>query len=1021
MKKQRQEMTIVEKIKVYARKQGFVDLISLVFFSLGTTIIATTTALFLLKSPLYGLIGLIPLLSYRPKNFYQWASNFDNRIGANCEIVSSLQIARILDNNREGYSKELISAFIETTEKKFQHIDSNKLITKQFLKWSVLFLLIAIMFFLLYPGLFPGRFWFALNHKIEYVIHPGSGKFDRGKNIDVSITMFGPYIPKTVKLVYETDLINNSKNLSVVDSRADINIDLNETIKYQFEISGIKTEKNILTIIEPIYLKELTFYLRYPAYTHLKDEIKTERQLIVPAGTEAELRGTASCDLKQARLLYNDPINLVCHGSEFSGKFKINSSGTATLQISGESSHNEPITIYAIPDLAPLVEIFYPGYNINLPPDMKLPIGIKCSDDYELNRITFHYQLKKSEQISIKFKKGSIDDTIFYEWDLSDLKMLPGDRASYFVEVQDNAGQRSKSKTYYIYFPTMEQIYEEVKGKEDLVQADLKDLEQMHQEGMSEISKLEEKIKRDRELSWLDNEKLKQAINKEEQVLKKIDEWQVELKNTIEKLKSGILLDQKSFERLQEITKILQEIAPEELKRALENLKQAMNKSPEQIKQAMEKLKEAQDELARALERTLELLKRYQQEEKLKELSEKAKELANQANNLDNLQQFKESEEMRKILDSLYQAIDSLAQEIEKLAESEGMEQNISEQLRTSSQAAKSMSQNQNLSPEDLQKKLDQLANDLQKFYEELTRGRSANLQKNLIETLNQLIELSKLEEEQLNDKKIDPDIQSEIINATKEVAESLYAQQVKSLYVSPEIGKRLSKAIKEMELASQNPANTGKWHSQEAMKQLNLASLSILQSLKKAAEGTGSSTGMDEFLKSLSQITQNQMGVGQALFNLFPISASGLTPEQMAQIQRLAGKQRELRQALESLRGSPEAGKFQELLDNLAEEMKENEEALYQYKLDRKLIERQQLIISRLLDAERSIRQEDWTKERKSKPGEDKMRASPVPLPEELGRDQLLEIIQRALKQPHPEQYELYIREYFRALLEER
>jgi len=316
---------------------------------------------------------------------------------------------------------------------------------------------------------------------------------------------------------------------------------------------------------------------------------------------------------------------------------------------------------------------------------------------------------------------------------------------------------------------------------------------------------------------------------------------------------------------------------------------------------------------------------------------------------------------------------------------------------------------------------LNKLSTDLQRLYEDLTKGRAANLRRNLLESLNQLVELSKLEEDLLNLEKVDPDRQSEIASATKEVAESLYAQQVKSLYVGPEIGKRLSKALKEMEQASLNPANTGKFHAQEAMKQLNLASLSMLQSLKKAVEGSGSSTGMDEFLKNLSSLAQNQMGVGQSIFGLFPIPASGLTPEQMAQIQRLAGKQRELRQTLESLKGSPEAGRFQELLDNLAQEMKETEEALYQYKIDRKLIERQQLIISRLLDAERSIRQEDWTKERKSKPGEDIKHPSPASLPEELGRDELMEIIQRALKQPHPQEYEIYIREYFRALLEQK
>ncbi|MGQ9664762.1 MAG: hypothetical protein ACUVUH_05445 [bacterium] len=1014
-------MILKDLVTSYARKQELVDFLSILIFTLGTVLITLSISLLLLKSPFYCLIGFIPLAFYRPRNFIQRAREFDKKIGANCELISCLQIAKMPDDNREGYSKELASAFIEATIEKYRHINPDDFVTKDFLSRAVSFLFVSIIFFLLYPALFPGRFWFALYHKIEYNITPQSGRFHRGDTLDINLNVYSPYQPDKVRFVYQIENITNAINVPVIDGRATKNIEISGILNYHFEFFGMKTKPCTLAVIEPIYLDDLSFRLIYPAYTGLREEIKTERQLIVPTGTIVEITGRASQPLKQAKLFFNDTVDLVCDGNRFSGKFKINTSGSANIYLAGESFHNETMTIYAIPDLPPLVEIFYPGYNINLPPDMKISVGIKCSDDYGLNRIVFKYQFKDTKDMSIKFKRGSTEDTIFYDWNLQDLRMLPGDRVSYFVEVEDYLGQKSKSKSYSIYFPTMEQIYEEIKGKEDLVQADLKEVEKTHQEGLNEINRLEEKLKRERELSWLDSEKLKEVVNKEENILQKIEEWQDELKNTMEKLKNSIILDQKSIERLQEITKILQEIAPEELKRALENIKQAMEKKPEEIKQAMEKLKDAQEELAKALERTLELLKRYQQEEKLKELSERAKELANQASDLHNQQQIKGMENLKESMDSLYQAIDSLAQEIEKLAQSEGMEQNISDDLKSTAQQTRSMAQNHELSADGLKKSLDKLAEDLQKLYEELTRGRSANLRRNLLETLNQLIELSKLEEELMKQEKIDPDIQSEIVNATKDVAESLYAQQVKSIYVGPEISRRLSRAIKEMNLAAINHSNVGKMNAREAMKQLNLASLAILQGLQKATEGGGSSTGMEQFLKNLSEITQNQMGIGQSLFNLFPLSVSGLTPEQMAQIQRLAGKQRALRQALESLKGSPEASRYEEMLNNLAEEMKETEEALYQYKLDRKLIERQQLIISRLLDAEKSIRQEDWTKERKSKPGEDIKRASPMPLPEELGRDELLEIIQRALKQPYPEEYELYIREYFRALLDKK
>ena len=163
------------------------------------------------------------------------------------------------------------------------------------------------------------------------------------------------------------------------------------------------------------------------------------------------------------------------------------------------------------------------------------------------------------------------------------------------------------------------------------------------------------------------------------------------------------------------------------------------------------------------------------------------------------------------------------------------------------------------------------------------------------------------------------------------------------------------------------------------------------------------------------------KMSLNQSLMSLFPIPTAGLSGEALTQIKRLAGKQRELRQALEKLGSEPGSAKYQDLIDNLAREMKETEEALYQYKLDRRLIERQKMILSRLLDAQKSIRQEDFQKERKSKPGVDIYHEVTKKIPDNLGRDEMRELIRKALMEPYPREYESLIREYFKSLLEDR
>jgi len=688
-------------------------------------------------------------------------------------------------------------------------------------------------------------------------------------------------------------------------------------------------------------------------------------------------------------------------------------SGTAILHLKARGELEEQIRIYSIPDLAPLVDIFYPGTNVNLPYDMKLDVGVRCSDDYGLSRGDFHYTFEKESTKVVAIKQGALEDTIQFTWDLSELGMLPGDEASYYIRIADNSGQISKSNTYYVYFPTMEQMYDEVSEKEAMLQTDIKDMKTQHGEHMEEISRIQEKLMRERDLSWADQEQLRQAIQKEEEILEKVSQWQSELKETIEKLNEGIILDRESIDRLNEITRIMEEIAPEELRRALQNLKMSMEKRPVDMARTLEQLQKYQEEFAAALERSLEILKRYEQEEKLRQIAEQAKELAEE-------ELAEAGEEIgAEQQGEVDEGIEELFQKLNELALSEGLEQDIRDALK---QMAMQMKDLKNASGETKKSSLQDLALNLQQLYEKMTQGRFVNLRKNLLESLKQIIEASKVQEElRLGD--VDPDLQQEILQAVEVIAESLFQQQKQSFFVKPQIGKDLARATLHMKEAVRQHKNEkmARTRAAEAMKELNLAARDILFSLKMMEQG-GSSTGMNSFMQQLSDITDGQMMLSQSLMNILPLPVQGLSQAQQKQLQRLAARQGELREALESLRNEAAAGRYQDALDNMIDEMREMEEALFQYKIDRELIERQKKLISRLLDSQRSIRDEDYAKRRKSKPGEEMTeRLRPAPLTEELGKDELREMLQQELRKPYPKEYEIYIREYFKTLLEEQ
>jgi hypothetical protein len=137
----------------------------------------------------------------------------------------------------------------------------------------------------------------------------------------------------------------------------------------------------------------------------------------------------------------------------------------------------------------------------------------------------------------------------------------------------------------------------------------------------------------------------------------------------------------------------------------------------------------------------------------------------------------------------------------------------------------------------------------------------------------------------------------------------------------------------------------------------------------------------------------------------------------------RLAARQEMIRQGLQEVQGSLQ-GSQQMLgdLESLIEEMEEVTEQMRERRADRRIIERQERILSRLLTAQRSIRQRDQSEERQSRTASDPGRlVSPPPVDE---GESLAERLQRAMlrgsQDPVPAEYRPLVEQYLRSLLRE-
>jgi hypothetical protein len=138
------------------------------------------------------------------------------------------------------------------------------------------------------------------------------------------------------------------------------------------------------------------------------------------------------------------------------------------------------------------------------------------------------------------------------------------------------------------------------------------------------------------------------------------------------------------------------------------------------------------------------------------------------------------------------------------------------------------------------------------------------------------------------------------------------------------------------------------------------------------------------------------------------------------AEMRRLAEEQARIREQLEDVRRDEEAKKsLLGRLDEAQKEMQKAEETLRQGQMGDDLEQQQTQILSRLLDAARSIHRRDFDPEREAHRGEDVAHPSPAALSNDLLRenDRLRQDLLKADADRVPPRYRSLIEAYLRSL----
>ena len=188
-----------------------------------------------------------------------------------------------------------------------------------------------------------------------------------------------------------------------------------------------------------------------------------------------------------------------------------------------------------------------------------------------------------------------------------------------------------------------------------------------------------------------------------------------------------------------------------------------------------------------------------------------------------------------------------------------------------------------------------------------------------------------------------------------------------KNAMVSPEIGNALGGAQRQMQLTREAISNAspnareGAEQAGGAVDALNSAAYQLLRA-RGDVQGAQSGTGLAEALERMAELAKQQGGLGRQGAGLLPMAGTGAIREQLRQ---LGARQQALADELQKLKGGgdlPGAGE-------MADEAKDLAKRLEGGRLDRQVVERQERLFRRMLDAGRTLqgREEDQQKERQS------------------------------------------------------
>ena len=986
------------------------------------TILLITILLTLFISFYFLIVPLSKLLGFGKRlSYYDVSSQLQNTYP---EIRDRLiNIVELANQTDSIYSSNLQKASIDQKIRELKIFSFSNAIRFKDLKviFAVFFgvILLFISLFVASPDLFTESS-VRLIHYQQRFEKPAPYTFEllntdleiiTGETVELKLRCMGKEIPEVMYVDISGNRFMMSKEADLFSYQIE---NVNSSVSIYFTDKKYVSEIFRITVLNKPYISSFSVEIISPSYTNMSSEIlQNIGDLKLVAGTNLKWIFT-TVDTDSLTLVFNDSSRVMARrdGKSFEVSKQIIRDVDYSISIKNSKLDIQNSLVYkiqTISDFFPEIKVVQVIDSVDF---KTFHFKGNIVDDYGFSQLSFNMSVEgKDSVITVPFTPFLLNQDFYYSFNFESVKSL-GKSFKYYFSVSDNDiinhYKRSISETFSFNFPD----YQEILSREN---SDFNSLDQLFEKSVKLTEEIQNEFENFRikqinsEVSeWQKFQAVKDIMSKKTELEKVLNQINQQNKDANNFMNSFSEEKQNIMKKQQEIDELLNEVFSDDLKKLFDEFnelaKQFDLKKFDQLSNQMD-LKI--DDLSKQLDKNMQLLKKMKVEQKVERILQGLKKMSELENlaieKLDKKPDLKLLNETEKenllLLENIekdYLGTLELNKTLQKPMNLFNFDPEFSEIKNNYSKIINELKKgNKRKTSSEIEnniKSLDQLVFAMDQMLKSNKKKQNEANIEDLKQILDNLILVSFDQEKVLN-KLINVDINNPIINELKVRQKNIGGQVVfirDSLYAlskrTPEISAIINKEMLALEtntissfdqLESGNIGGSGMYqqYSITAANNLALFLSEALENIKKQQNSGGESDedcdkhGSKGSKPGMKKLKDSESSIKDLLQQMIDQMKKGDMGKMSKSIGQTLAQQEIMQQLIrEMLNGGSVGSKAQSQLKAIDQLLEQSIKDLINRNISTELINRQNLILSKLLDAEKSEIERDFEDKRESK-----------------------------------------------------